>query len=108
MSAKKQNDQQSTKEEKKSDAVRRIFNSMKETGTEPKPVEVQRKLVEEGIEVSAAQISQVLKSLREGKPTKSKKGLLFSIDDVLAAKKFLDRIGSPEKAKELIDALKNR
>jgi arginine repressor len=104
MAEKKTTDTQQA-EEKKSDAVRRVFHAMKNAGTEPKPVEVQRKLAEEHITVSAAQISQVLKSLREGKSTKGKKGLTFSIDDLVAAKKFLSRIGSPDKAKELIDVL---
>jgi hypothetical protein len=105
MAAKKQNDQQQPKDEKKSDAVRRVFNAMKEAGTEPKPVDVQRTLVAEGISVSAAQISQVLKKLREGTPAKGKKELLFSLTDLVAAKKFIGKIGSPKKAKELIDAL---
>lgn len=107
MAAKKQNDQQQSNVEKKSDAVRRIFNTMKESGQEPKPVEVKRKLADEGVDVSAAQISQVLKTLRDGKPAKGKKGTMFSIDDLLAAKKFLSRIGSSDKAKELLDALSN-
>jgi arginine repressor len=107
MSAKKQNEQPESKVEKKSDAVRRIFNSMKERGQEPKPVEVKRRLADEGFEVSAAQISQVLKTLRDGKPAKGRKSIMFSIDDLLAAKTFLSRIGSSEKAKELIDALSN-
>jgi hypothetical protein len=105
MAAKKQNDQQQPTKEKKSDAVRRVFNAMKEAGTEPKPVDVQRTLVAEGTEVSAAQISQVLKKLREGTPVKGKKELLFSLTDLVAAKKFISKIGSSEKAKELIDAL---
>jgi hypothetical protein len=105
MAAKKQSDQQQPKDEKKSDAVRRVFNAMKEAGTEPKPVDVQRTLVAEGISVSAAQISQVLKKLRDGTPAKGKKELLFSLTDLVAAKKFIGKIGSPKKAKELIDAL---
>ena len=104
MAAKKQNDQQEPKE-KKSDAVRRVFNTMKDSGTEPKPVEIQRKLADEGIEVAAAQISQVLKKMRDGTPAKGKKQLLFSVSDLVAAKKFIATIGSPDKAKELIDAL---
>jgi beta-glucosidase-like glycosyl hydrolase len=104
VAAKKQNDQQEPKE-KKSDAVRRVFNTMKASGTEPKPVEIQRKLADEGIEVAAAQISQVVKRLREGTPTKGKKEHLFSLNDLIAARKFIGKIGSPDKAKELIDAL---
>ena len=79
MAAKKQNDQQEPKE-KKSDAVRRVFNSMKASGTEPKPVEIQRKLAEENIEVSPAQISQVVKKLRDGKQVKNKKEMVFTLD----------------------------
>ncbi len=105
MAAKRQNEQQEPKNEKKSDAVRRVFKSMQEAGTEPKPVDVQRTLAAERIEVSAAQISQVIKMLREGTPAKGKKELLFSLTDLVAAKKFLSQIGSPKKAKELIDAL---
>jgi arginine repressor len=104
VAAKKQNDQQEPKE-KKSDAVRRVFNTMKAAGTEPKPVEIQRKLADEGIEVAAAQISQVVKRLREGTPTKGKKEHLFSLNDLVAARKFISKIGSTDKAKELIDAL---
>jgi arginine repressor len=104
VAAKKQNDQQEP-QEKKSDAVRRVYNTMKASGTEPKPVDIQRHLVEEGIEVSAAQISQVVKKLREGTQTKGKKTLLFTANDVIAAKKFISKIGSPDKAKELIEAL---
>jgi hypothetical protein len=104
MAVKKQNDPQEQKE-KKSDAVRRVFTAMKASGTAPKPVEIKRKLAEESVEVSGAQISQVLKKMRDGLPTKGKKELLFSVTDVVAAKKFIAKIGSPNKAKELIDAL---
>ncbi len=104
MAAKKQNDQQEPKE-RKSDAVRRVFNNMKASGTEPKPVEIQRKLADEGMKVAAAQISQVVKKLREGTTTKGKKEHLFSLNDLIAARKFIGKIGSPKKAKELIDAL---
>jgi arginine repressor len=107
MAAKKPNDQQSSKEEKKSDAIRRVFNAMKEAGQEPKPVEILRKLAEEGLNVSPAQISQVIKKLREGTPTKGKKELMFSLNDLVAARKFIAKIGSTEKAKELIEALGN-
>ncbi len=107
MAAKKQNDQQQPKKEKKSDAVRRVFNAMKEAGTETKPVDVQRTLTAEGIDVSAAQISQVLKKLRDGAPAKGKKELLFSLTDLAAAKKFISKIGSPAKAMELIEVLGN-
>lgn len=108
MAAKKQNDQQNQKEEKKSDAVRRVFNVMKEAGTDPKPIEIQRKLAEESIEVSAAQISQVIKKLRDGTATKAKKETLFSITDLVAAKKFIGKIGSTQKAKDLIDAISSK
>ena len=107
MAAKKQNDQQQSKE-KKSDAVRRVFNTMTASGTEPKPVEIQRKLADEGIEVAAAQISQVVKKLRDGTTPKSKKEALFSLTDLLAAKNFIAKIGSTQKAKELIDALNSK
>ena len=104
MATKKQNDQQQT-EEKKSDAVRRVFHAMKEDGLEPKPVDIQRKLAVENVTVSAAQISQVVKKLRDGTTRKGKKELLFSLTDLHAAKKFISTIGSPTKAKELIDAI---
>jgi hypothetical protein len=104
MAAKKQNDQQQPNE-KKSDAVRRVFNAMKESGIEPKPVEIQRKLTEESIKVSAAQISQVVKKLRDGTTPKGKKEALFSLTDLLAAKKFIAKIGSTQRAKDLIEAL---
>jgi hypothetical protein len=106
MAAKKQQDQSQTKE-KKSDAVRRVFNAMKDAGVEAKPVEIQRKLAEENIEVSSAQVSQVVKKMRGGTPARGKKALMFSIADLLAARKFISKIGSSEKAKELIDALGN-
>jgi arginine repressor len=104
VAAKKQNEQLEPKE-KKSDAVRRVFNTLKASGTEPKPVEIQRKLADEGIEVAAAQISQVLKKLRDGTTPKGKKEVLFSLNDLLAAKKFIANIGSTQRAKDLIDAL---
>jgi hypothetical protein len=104
MAAKKQNDQTQPKE-KKSDAVRRVFNAMTQAGLEPKPVEIQRKLAEENIVVSAAQISQVIKKIRGGATTKGKKETLFSLTDLVAAKRFISKIGSTEKAKELLDAL---
>jgi len=104
VAAKKQNDQQEPKE-KKSDAVRRVFNSMKASGTEPKPVEIQRKLAEENIEVSPAQISQVVKKLRDGKQVKNKKEMVFTLDDVRFARKFIAKIGSTDKAIELIGAV---
>lgn len=104
MAAKKQNDQQEPKE-KKSDAVRRVFNTLKASGTEPKPVEIQRKLADEGIVAAAAQISQVVKRLRDGTTPKGKKEALFSVPDLVAANRFIHKIGSTEKAKDLIDAL---
>jgi arginine repressor len=104
VAAKKQNEQQEPKE-KKSDAVRRVFNTMKAAGTEPKPVEIQRKLADEGIEVAAAQISQVVKKLRVATPAKGKKELVFTVSDLIAAKAFISKIGSPNKAKELIEAI---
>ncbi len=106
MAVKKQNDQQEPKE-KKSDAVRRVFNLMKDAGIEAKPVEIQRRLAEENIEVSSAQVSQVVKKIRGGTPAKGKKELMFSVADVVAAKKFISKIGSTERARELIDALGN-
>jgi arginine repressor len=104
MAAKKQNDQTQPKT-KKSDAVRRVFNEMRETGSEPKPVEIQRKLADESIVVSAAQISQVIKKMRDGASVKGKKESVYSITDLVAAKKFISKIGSTDRAKELIDAL---
>jgi hypothetical protein len=104
VAAKKQNEQQEPKE-KKSDAVRRVFNTMKAAGAEPKPVEIQRKLAEENIEVSPAQISQVVKKLRDGKQVKNKKEMVFTLDDVRFAKKFIAKIGSTDKAIELIGAV---
>lgn len=105
MATKKQSDQEQPKKETKSAAVRRVYNAMKETGAEPKPADVQRSLRAEGINVLAAQISQVLKTLRAGAITKGKKETLFSLSEVTEAKKFLNRIGSAKKAKELLDAL---
>jgi arginine repressor len=105
MAAKKQNDQPQPKKEKKSDAVRRVFNAMKEIGQQPKPVEIQRTLAEENIEVSPAQISQVVKKLRGENAEKGKKESLYSLADLLAAKKLLNQIGSADKAKSLIDVL---
>jgi arginine repressor len=104
MAAKKQSDEHEPKE-KKSVAVRRVFSTMKNSGADPKPVEIKRQLADEGIEVSAAQISQVVKKLRDGTQVKTKKEMVFTLDDVRLAKKFIAKIGSTDKAVELIGAV---
>ena len=98
----------------KADSIRLVAEGM------PKPVrprDVVAALNEQGIAVSPAQVSQVLKGMglkrrrrgrkpaaMGGRATSSTSGSL-SLENLLAAKRLVDQLGSVEAAKQAVDAL---
>lgn len=100
----------------KADLIRQIAETM------PKPVrprDVVAALNEQGIGVSSAQVSQVLKAMglkrrrrrgRKATPrtsgrTNTSMSETLSLANLLAAKKLVDLLGSVEAAKQAVDAL---
>lgn len=98
----------------KADSIRQVAGAM------PKPVrprDVVAALKERGISVSAAQVSQVLKGMglkrrRRGRKPAAMAGRAtsstsesLSLENLLAAKKLVDHLGSVEAAKQAVDAL---
>lgn len=98
----------------KADSIRQIAQGM------PKPVrprDVVAALKEQGVSVSPAQVSQVLKSMglkrrRRGRRPAAMAGRpaaltpeSLSLENLLAAKKLVNQLGSVEAAKQAVDAL---
>jgi hypothetical protein len=102
----------------KSEEIRKLAKELQGRGEKPRPVTIVNLLKARGIAVSSPQVSMVLK--KEGgdrRPRKVKKsaaptrassvsgGESFTIDQLLAAKKFVESIGSPRQAMALLAAL---
>lgn len=102
----------------KSEEIRKLAKELQGRGEKPRPVTIVNMLKARGITVSSPQVSMVLK--KEGgerrprkvkpsaAPTKASGisgGESFTIDQLLAAKKFVEVIGSPRQAMALLDAL---
>lgn len=98
----------------KADSIRHVAESM------PKPVrprDVVAALNEQRIHVSPAQVSQVLKGMglkrrRRGRKPAAMAGRAatsisesLSLENLLAAKKLVDQLGSVQAAKQAVDAL---
>ena len=98
----------------KADSIRQVAQGM------PKPIrprDVVAALNEQGISVSPAQVSQVLKSMglkrrRRGRKPSAMAGRAttttsesLSLESLLAAKKLVNQLGSIETAKAAVDAL---
>lgn len=98
----------------KADSIRQVAQGL------PKPVrprDIVAALNEQGIAVSPAQVSQVLKSMgmkrrRRGRRPSAMAGRsatsmpeMLTLDNLLAAKKLVTQLGSIEAAKQAVDAL---
>jgi hypothetical protein len=103
----------------KSEEIRKLAKELQGRGEKPRPVTIVNMLKARGITVSSPQVSMVLK--KEGverRPRKVKTsaaptpkantfsgGESFTVHQLLAAKKFVEMIGSPRQAMALLDAL---
>ena len=103
----------------KSEEIRKLAKEIQGRGEKPRPVTIANMLKARGITVSSPQVSMVLK--KEGverRPRKVKTsaapapkantfsgGESFTVHQLLAAKKFVEMIGSPRQAMALLDAL---
>lgn len=103
----------------KSDEIRKLAKELQGRGEQPRPVTIVNALKARGITVSSPQVSMVLK--KEGVKRRSRKvktsaapavrtssvsaGESFTVHQLLAAKKFVEMIGSPRQAMALLDAL---
>lgn len=105
----------------KSEEIRRLAREMQARGETPRPVTIVKALGAKGITVSSPQVSIVLK--REGverRPRKSRapaaatappaasgfsSSEAFTVHQLLAAKKFVEMVGSQRQALALLDAL---
>lgn len=105
----------------KSEEIRRLAREMQARGETPRPVTIVKALGARGITVSSPQVSIVLK--REGverRPRKSRAPAAaaaapaangfssadaFTVHQLLAAKKFVEMVGSQRQALALLDAL---
>ena len=103
----------------KSDEIRKLAKELQGRGEKPRPVTIVNALKARGITVSSPQVSMVLK--KEGVKRRSRKvktsaapavrtssvsaGESFTVHQLLAAKKFVEMIGSLRQAMALLDAL---
>lgn len=97
----------------KADSIRQVAGSL------PKPVrprDVVATLADQGVSVSSAQVSQVLKGMglkprRRGRKSAARAGRAattseaLSLENLLAAKRLVNQLGSVEAAKQAVDAL---
>ncbi|MCE9631401.1 MAG: hypothetical protein K8S94_11905 [Planctomycetia bacterium] len=110
------------KEINKSAEIRKIASSMKAKGEKPRPVAIIAILKKQGITVSSPQVSMVLKRMgfRPRKRRKSgdlvavaaaasksvKSKAKISIEDLVAAKKAVGRLGGLDRAIAALEALR--
>lgn len=102
----------------KSEEIRRLARELQARGEKPRPITIVNTLHARGIAVSSAQVSMVLK--KEGverRPRRAKPAAepvratgfssseSFTVHQLLAAKKFVEMVGSPRQAMALLDAL---
>lgn len=104
----------------KSEEIRRLAREMQGRGETPRPVTIVKALGARGISVSSPQVSIVLKRVGvERRPRKPRtpaaaaspaaRGFsssdAFTVHQLLAAKKFVEMVGSQRQALALLDAL---
>ena len=103
----------------KSEEIRKLAKEIQGRGEKPRPITIMNTLKARGIVVSSPQVSMVLKKVGvERRPRKVKTsvaptskassvsgGESFTVHQLLAAKKFVEMIGSPRQAMALLDAL---
>jgi len=106
----------------KSEEIRKIAAQMKAKGEKPRPVTIIATLKSKGIEVSSPQVSMVLKKMgfRPRKRRKTvnlaaaaaaanktgKSKAKISVEDLVAAKKAVGRLGGLDRALAAIEALR--
>ena len=104
----------------KSEEIRKLAKEIQGRGEKPRPITIMNTLKARGIVVSSPQVSMVLKKVGvERRPRKVKTsapptttkvstvvgGESFTVNQLLAAKKFVEMIGSPRQAMAVLDAL---
>jgi hypothetical protein len=110
--------QPSSENERKADSIRRVAGGM---GKRVRPRDVVASLREEGIDVTSAQVSQVLKGMgmrrrrrgrkpagertARGRAVQADASTSLSLDALIAAKKLADQLGGVQAAKQAMDAL---
>ena len=115
------------KEVNKSEEIRTVAKQMKDKGEKPRPVTIIAALKQQGIEVSSPQVSMVLKRMgfrprRRRKAAKRGsaavatingsakavrgKATKISVEDLVAAKKAVSRLGGLDRALAAIEALR--
>lgn len=106
----------------KSEEIRKVATAMKAKGEKPRPVTIIATLKAKGVEVSSPQVSMVLKRMgfRPRKRRKSgdlaaaaaaanksgKSKAKISVEDLVAAKKAVGRLGGLDRALAAIEALR--
>lgn len=112
------------KDVNKSEEIRKLATALKAKGEKPRPVTIIATLKKQGIEVSSPQVSMVLKRMgfkprkrrkatdfvaaaaAANKGTKLKSKSKISVEDLVAAKKAVGRLGGLERALAAIEALR--
>lgn len=107
----------------KSEEIRKAATALKAAGEKPRPVTIIAALQKRGIEVSSPQVSMVLKRMgfrprrrkKAGKAAGSvsavsnasrAKGSKISVEELVAAKKAISRLGGLDRALAAIEALR--
>lgn len=111
----------------KSEEIRQLATAMKAKGEKPRPVTIIATLKKRGIEVSSPQVSMVLKRMgfkprrrrksgglaavaaaatKAGKAIPGGKKAKISVEDLVAAKKAVGRLGGLDRALAAIEALR--
>jgi hypothetical protein len=109
----------------KSEEIRKLATAMKAKGEKPRPVTIIAALKKQGVEVSSPQVSMVLKRMGFRPRKRRKAGSLaaavavankanktgkakakISVEDLVAAKKAVGRLGGLDRAVAAIEALR--
>ena len=101
----------------KSEEIRKVATAMKSAGQKPRPVLIIAQLKKHGIAVSSPQVSMVLKRMgftpRKRRSSdevaaqgRSIRNGAISVDDLVAAKKFVSQFGGADRALAVIEALR--
>ncbi|MEX0668898.1 MAG: hypothetical protein WD060_00365 [Pirellulales bacterium] len=118
----KATEKKSPKDINKSEEIRKIATSMKAKGEKPRPVAIIAILKKQGVVVSSPQASMVLKRMGFRPRKRRKSGDLsavvvaasksaklkskISIEDLVAAKKAVGRLGGLDRAIAALEALR--
>ena len=106
----------------KSEEIRKVATAMKAKGEKPRPVTIIATLKKQGVEVSSPQVSMVLKRMGFRPRKRRKSGDLaaaaaaaskggkskskISVEDLVAAKKAVGRLGGLDRAIAALEALR--